>query len=73
MVKNMPANVGDARDLSLILGLGGFPWGRKGQPIVVFLSVKFRGQRRLVSYSPWDLRESDTIEKGLKKIPHKKC
>ena len=51
MVKNMPANVGDARDLSLIPGLGGFPWGREGQPAVVLVSVKFHGQRRLVSYS----------------------
>jgi len=30
MVKDPPANAGDARDVGLILGLGRFPGGRNG-------------------------------------------
>ena len=29
VVKNLPASAGDARDTSLIPGLGRFPWRRK--------------------------------------------
>ena len=57
MVKNPPANAGDARDVGLIPGLG-----RKWQPTPVFLPGEFHGQRRLVSYSPWDRKESDLTE-----------
>ena len=35
---------------------------RKRQPIPVFLPGKFHGQRSLVGYSPWGLKESDTTE-----------
>ena len=45
-VKNTPANAGDTRDESLI-------------PLV---SGKSRGQRSLVGYKPWDLKESDTTK-----------
>ena len=54
MVKNPPANAGDAGD-----GCGfnplvrKIPLGRKWQPIPVFLPGKFHGQRSLVGYSPW--------------------
>ena len=34
----------------------------KWQPTPVLLPGKFHGQRRLVSYSPWDRKESDTTE-----------
>ena len=34
--------------------------GRAWQPTPVFLSGKFQGQGNLVSYSPWDHKESDT-------------
>ena len=33
MVKNAPANVGDARDMASILGLGRFPRERNGNPL----------------------------------------
>ena len=33
MVKNMPAIAGDAREVSLIPGLGRFPGVRKGNPL----------------------------------------
>ena len=38
------------------------PWRRKGQPTPVFLPEEFHGQRSLVGYSPWGLKESDTTE-----------
>ena len=46
------------RDAGLIPGLGR-PRRRAWQPIPVFLLGKFRGQRNLVVYSPWDHKESD--------------
>ena len=36
------------------------PWRRKWQPTRVFLSGESRRQRRLVGYSPWGRKESDT-------------
>ena len=33
MVKNPPANAGDARDMDLIPGLGRFPGGGHGNPL----------------------------------------
>ena len=40
MVKNQPANVGDARDVNLIPGwVGKIPWSRKWQPTPVFMSI----------------------------------
>ena len=54
VVKNLPANAGDARDVGSIPGLGGCPGVGKWQPIPVFLSEKSHGQRSLVAYSPWD-------------------
>ena len=37
-------------------------WRRKGQPTPVFLPGKFHGQRSLVGYSLWGLKELDTTE-----------
>ena len=39
------------------------PWRRKWQPTPVLLPGKFHGQRSLVGYSPWGLKESDTAER----------
>ena len=44
MVKNLPANAEDARDVISIPGLGRFPEGGKWQPTPVFLPEKFHGQ-----------------------------
>ena len=41
---------------------GKIPWRRKWQPTPVFLPGKSHGQRRLVSYSQWNHKESDTTE-----------
>ena len=39
-----------------------YPWRRRWQPTPVFLTEKSHGQRRLVGYSPWGLKELDTAE-----------
>ena len=52
MVKNPPANAGDARDKGLIPGLGrSLGEGSGNTP---------HGQRSLAGYSPWDGKEADT-------------
>ena len=38
------------------------PWRRKCQPIPVFLPGIVHGQRSLVGYSPWGLKELDLVE-----------
>ena len=62
VVKNPPANAGDARGVDLIPGSGRSPEGGKWQPIPKFLHGKFHGQRSLVGYSPWGHKKSDIIE-----------
>ena len=59
VVKNPPANAGDARDM------GKLPWRRRWQPTPVFLPGKSHGQRSLVGYSPWVCKEADTTECAL--------
>ena len=56
MVKNLPANAGDARDLGSIPGLRRSPGCRKWQPTPVFLSGKLHG------LTPCGCKESDTTE-----------
>ena len=56
MVKNLPANRGDARDTGPI-PVSRIPWSRKWQPPSVFSPEKYHGQRNLVGYSPWGLEE----------------
>ena len=58
MVKNLLASARDTRDG----GLGRFTGRRKWQPSPVFLPGEFHGQRSMVGYSPWRLKESDTTE-----------
>ena len=66
MVKNPPSNSGDARDVSLIPGLGSKkwsdPWSKKLHPTPLFLPGKFHGQTSPVGYSPLGHRESDIPE-----------
>ena len=61
VVKNPPDNAGDTR-LGFNSWVGKILWKRKWQPTPVFLPEKFRGQRSLVGYSPWDREESNTTE-----------
>jgi len=59
VVKNLPANEGDARDSGSIPErpgfdscTGKFPWRRKWRPTPVFLPGKFHVQRSPGGYSP---------------------
>ena len=52
MVKNLPANAGDLRDVGLISGSGRFPWKRARPPTPVFLPGESHGQRSLAGYGP---------------------
>ena len=61
MVKNLPANAGDVRDVGSIPGK--IPWWRKWQPTQIFLPGESYGQRSLTGYSPWGHKESDTTER----------
>ena len=38
------------------------PWRRESLPTLEFLPGVFHGQRSLVGYSPWSLKESDMTE-----------
>jgi len=51
VVKNPSANAGDMRH-GFDSGVGKIPWGRKWQPIPVFLPGVSHGQRSLAGYSP---------------------
>ena len=62
VVKNLPANAGDARDTGFHPWIGKIPWRRKLQPSQAFLPGKSYGQRRLVGYSPGGRKELDVTE-----------
>ena len=62
MVKNPPANAGDARDVGTIPGFSKIPWRRTWEPTPVFLPGKFHGQRSLSGHSPWGSKESEAPE-----------
>ena len=62
MVKNLPANAGDSRDMSSIPGWERSPGGENSNGTPVFLPGQSHGQRSLVGYSPWDCKESDMTE-----------
>ena len=62
MIKNLPANAGDARDAVSVPGSGRSPEEGNGKSTPVFLPGKFYWQRNLVGYSPWGHKMSDTTE-----------
>ena len=51
MVKNLPANVGDLRDMGLVPELGGVPGEGNGTHTSI-LAGESHGQRSVVGYSP---------------------
>ena len=55
-VRNLPANVGDTRDMGSDPWIQKMPWRRKWQCTLVFLPGEFHGQRSLAYYSPWGLK-----------------
>ena len=57
MVKNLPVNAGDIRDLGSIHGSGRPPGAGHGNSSI--LSGESYGQRSLVSYSPEGCKELD--------------
>ena len=63
MVKNQPANAGDIRDVSSVLGSGRFPAGGHGNPLQYSCLENPQGQRSLMGYSPWNHKELDTTDR----------
>ena len=59
--KNPPASAGDKKH-RFDPWVGKIPWKRAWQPTTIFLTRESHGQRSLVGYSPWGLKESDTTE-----------
>ena len=59
VVKNLPANAGDIRDMGLIPGSGRSPGGGHGNPLQYSCLENPHGQRTLAGYSPWDCKELD--------------
>ena len=54
LVKNAPANAGEARDTGSVSGSGSSrAWSKKWQPSAVFFPEKFHGQGSLGGYSSW--------------------
>ena len=53
VVKNPPANAGDARDAGSIPGSGRSPGGGLSSPLQYSCLENPHGQRNLVGYSPW--------------------
>ena len=63
VVKNLPANAGDAGDMGSVPGLGRSPGGGNGNLLQYSCLKTLRhGQRSLVGYSPLGGKESDKTE-----------
>ena len=71
VVKNPPANAGDAGDAGSIPGSGRSPGGGNGNPLQhsffffstpIFLPGESHGQRSLAGLSPWSHKGSDMAE-----------
>ena len=52
VVKTVPANAGDIRDVGLIPGLGRYTRVENGTAVQLFLPAKFHEQRSLMDCSP---------------------
>ena len=59
VVKNLPANAGDARDVGSIPDSGKSPEGEHGNPLQYSCLENPHGQRSLAGYSPQGRKESD--------------
>ena len=62
VVKNLPANAGDIRDVGVILGSGRSPGERNGHPLQNSCLKKYHGLRNLADYSPQGHKESNMTE-----------
>ena len=63
VVKNFPANAGDAGERGFDPCVRNILWRRACQPTPVLLPGESHGQRSLTGYSPWARKESDTTER----------
>ena len=72
MVKNLPANAGDIRDVGLIPAFERSPGGGHGSPLQHSCLENPHIQRSLAGYSPWRRKESDMTEL-LSPSPSLKC
>ena len=68
MVKNLPANAGNARDPGYILGSERSTGEGNGSSLQYFLPGKSHKGRSLEGYSPWGDKESDTMTKQQKYV-----
>jgi len=59
----------NAGDLGSISGLGRYPGGGQGNPLQFSCLGNPHGQRSLVGYSPWVLKESDMTEQLSTSLP----
>ena len=62
VVKNLPANAADIRDMGLIPGSGRFPGGGRGNLLQYSSLENPHGQRSLAGYSLYGCTELDTTE-----------
>ena len=62
MVKDLPANAEDIRDMGSILESRRSPGEEHSNPLQYSCLENPHGQRSLMGYSPWGLKESDTTE-----------
>ena len=75
VVKNLPANAEDVRDVGSIPGLGRFSGGGHGNPLQYSCLENPHGQRSLPGYNPYGQKESNvtkatehTCKGSLKKL-----
>ena len=65
VIKNLPANAGDAEDAGSILGPERSSAGGNGNPLQDSFLVDAYGQRNLVSYSPWGCKNTFTCTPAI--------
>ena len=70
MVKNLPANSGDIREVDSIPSSGRSPGRGHGNPLQYSCLESPHGQRSMVGYSPWGCKELDMTER-LSTAQHK--
>ena len=71
--KESANHAGDAGDTGSILGSGRSPGGGYGNPLQYSWLENLHEQKKLVGYSPWGRKESDTTEQlNTEHTPHLK-